>query len=230
MLGRWSVEIDAARFNKLKQEEGFWQLLALSRAVNALRFVHAALLGHESESDSPRGQRTQMNSFLFNCALLYEALLLVERLCKHYRNFPDFAALHSILKDPVATELRNYSLAPVRNRLTFHFDEDEMGAQLAKPDMKPTAFSYGDGEANVDAFYGLADICAMRSFSAFPFSKEGLNELMKRAETATQLSVRFMDAAEEFIVAVLRADGWQGREHGQNTDRNEQHPESDAVK
>ncbi len=46
---RWRIEIDKERFDKLKAEERFWQLVTLSRAVNALRFVQAALLGHQLE-------------------------------------------------------------------------------------------------------------------------------------------------------------------------------------
>src|SRR6266516_2445835 len=49
---RWVIEIDKARFDKLKSDEKFWQLVALSRAVNALRFVQAALFAHPEDSDS----------------------------------------------------------------------------------------------------------------------------------------------------------------------------------
>jgi hypothetical protein len=60
----WTIEIDNARFNQLKSQERFWQLVALSRAVNALRFVQAPLLSHSAESDSLHATRTRFN-FIF---------------------------------------------------------------------------------------------------------------------------------------------------------------------
>ena len=38
-----------------------------------------------------------------------------------------------------------------------------------------------------------------------------LERLGKRIEAATDLALRFMNAAEEFIVAVLNSDGWKTR-------------------
>ena len=123
---RWTIEIDKARFDELKSDARFWQLVALSRAVNTLRFVQAALLAHPEESDSLQAKRTKFNSFFFTCALLFEVLLLVERMCKYFRLDPAFDPLHEILKDPNATELRNSNLSPLRNQLTFHFLENEI--------------------------------------------------------------------------------------------------------
>ena len=71
---RWTIEIDKVRFDELKSEERFWQLVALSRAANTLRFVQAALLAHPENSDSLQAKRTKFNSFFFTCALLYEAI------------------------------------------------------------------------------------------------------------------------------------------------------------
>jgi hypothetical protein len=117
----WHIDTDKARFDKLKTQESFWQLVALARAVNALRFVHVSLLGHETDEETLKATRTRFNSFFFNCALLYEALLLVERLSKYYRDYSAFENLRAILKDPVATELRQSNLASLRNRLALHW-------------------------------------------------------------------------------------------------------------
>src|SRR5208337_2770295 len=134
---RWTIEIDKARFDKLKSEERFWQLVALARAVNTMRFVQTALLAQAEESDSLQAKRTKFNSFFFTCALLYEAIRLVERMGKYFHQVPAFGPLHEILKDPTATELRNSNLNPLRNQLTFHFFEKEIGAQLIKNDANP---------------------------------------------------------------------------------------------
>jgi hypothetical protein len=152
---RWVVEIDPAKFEELKQRESFWQLVALSRAVNALRFVHTALLRHDQQEDSLDARRTQFNSFFFNCALLFEALLLVERLSKHFRGLPNFEPLRNLLQDRSVVELRKSSLGPLRNRLAFHFDESEIGGQLRKTNMAPQ-FVSGEGTINQGVYYELA--------------------------------------------------------------------------
>ena len=169
---RWTIEIDKGRFDKLKSEERFWQLVALSRAVNTLRFVQAALLAHPEESDSLQVKRTKFNSFFFTCALLYEALQLVERMCKYFRQVPEFGPLHDILKDPTATDLRNSNLNPLRNQLTFHFFENEIGAQLIKNDVNPR-FVTGHGETNADVYYELADVCTLGAFSGLQLNQPG---------------------------------------------------------
>ena len=209
---RWTIEIDKARFDKLKSEERFWQLVALSRAVNALRFVQAALLAHPEESDSLQAKRTKFNSFFFTCALLFEALQLVERMCKHFRQVPAFAPLQEILKDRTATEFRKSNLNPLRNQLTFHFFEAEVGEQLSKNDVNPR-FVTGEGETNADTYYEIADVCALGAFSGLQLNQPGAPEQFgEQANTVTELAVRFYAVAETFIATVLMADGWEFRE------------------
>jgi len=212
---RWVIEIDKAQFEKLKQDERFWQLVALARAVNAHRFVHAALLRHQEEGDSLDWQRTQFNSFFFNCALLFEALRLIERLNKHYRDVPEFAPLRDILKNRSATELRKSNLAPLRNHLAFHFDEAEIGVQLAKSDMA-TRFAAGEGTDNLDVYYELADACTLGAFSGLRLDTPGVLEpegtLGMQIGFATDVAVQFMNAAESFIAKIVKADGWELRQ------------------
>src|SRR4051812_31749690 len=102
---QWVIETDKVHFTKLKSEKWFQQTVALSRAVNTLRFVQIAMLAHSPEDDSLHASRTRINSFFFTCALLYEALLLVQRMCEHCRDLPAFAQLHAILKDRTAIEI-----------------------------------------------------------------------------------------------------------------------------
>lgn len=212
---RWVVEIGPAEFEKLKQEERFWQLVALARAVNALRFVHTALLRPDGQADSLDARRTSFNSFFFNCALLFEALLLVERLSKHFRDVTEFVPLRDLLKDRNVIELRKSSLAPLRNRLAFHFDEAEIGAQLVKSNLAPQ-FVAGEGPIDKDVYYELADACALGAFSGLQLDMPGVLEpagaLEMQVGNATDVANRFMLAAENFLAAVMVADGWKLRE------------------
>jgi hypothetical protein len=211
----WVVEIDPAEFEKLNQQERFWQLVALARAVNALRFVHTALLRHEGQENSLDARRTSFNSFFFNCALLFEALLLVERLSKHFRDVTEFQSLRDLLKDRNVIELRKSSLAPLRNRLAFHFDEAEIGAQLLNSNMAPQ-FVAGQGTINKDVYYELADACALGAFSGLQLDMPGVLEptgaLGMQVGNATDVANRFIVAAENFLAAVIVADGWKLRE------------------
>ncbi len=211
---RWSIEIDTARFNKLKSEERFWQLVALSRAVNSLRFVQAPILAHPDESNSAHATRTRFNSFFFTCSLLYEALLLVERMGRYFHQVSEFALLHAILKDRTATELRTSNLNPLRNRLTFHFSEDEIGAQLLKSDVSPR-FVSGDSRKQLDIYYELADMCTVGAFSGLQLNQQGaIKQFGEQANSVTELAIRLVGAAETFIGAVLMADGWELVEKG----------------
>lgn len=208
----WVIETDKKNFDQLKTQERFCQLVALSRAVNALRFVQMALLAHESDDDSLVAQRTRYNSFFFNCSLLYEALLLVERLGKHFRTVPEFAVLREILKDKAATEIRNSNLNPLRNQLTFHFSENAVGEQLAKGEMTPRFASCREN-INMNTYYELADLCAVWAFSGLRLNETAeIAKFEQQIKSATELAVRFMDAAETFIAAVLKSDGWQMKE------------------
>jgi hypothetical protein len=128
---------------------------------------------------------------------------------KHYRDFPAFLKLRKILRDPLARRLRESSLAPLRNQLTFHFLEEEIGAQLAKTEML-ARFVSGQGDTNAGVYYELADACALGAFSEVPLdAPDALERLGKQIAAATDLALRFVNASEEFIVEALKAGGWE---------------------
>jgi hypothetical protein len=132
---------------------------------------------------------------------------------KHFHHLCEFDTLQTILKDPEATKFRKSNLNPLRNRLTFHFSEGEVGAQLAKSDMTPR-FVSGQGETNGDVYYELADACALGAFSGLQLNQpNSLEQFEKQTQTVTDLAVRFVDAAETFIANVLIADGWELTDH-----------------
>jgi hypothetical protein len=179
--------------------------------VNAIAFVQLALLAHPEGSESPQARRTEFNSFFFTCALLYEALLLVERLAKHYQAVPAFGELRQLLKDRTATDLRNSSLSTLRNQLTFHFSESEIGKQLAITDIDPRFLS-SHGRTVADVYYELADACTMGAFAGFGLHEPGaLEELGEMIDQTANLAERFRKAAEKFIASVLLADVWERR-------------------
>ena len=89
---RWKVVAARDHFERLRKQESFWGVVALGRAVNALRFVQMPLIANEND-DSPAGARTRYNSLLFAFALLAESVLLVNKLGKYFGRLPKFRVL-----------------------------------------------------------------------------------------------------------------------------------------
>jgi hypothetical protein len=211
---RWKIRLDKPLFDKVKTQESFWCLVALSRVVNALRFVHSPL--EHYQDDSPGALRVRYNSFFFNCALFREASLFVQKLHKHYGKSPEFQAVATIMNSNEARKLLEANLSPIRNSLVFHFDPGEIGAQLTKLELEEPIFLSAMGTTNEQVYYELADLCAISTFSArsFPttdtdvqaFEGQVLEPLIKRT---TELTVQFLTQAELFIVAVLESGGWE---------------------
>ena len=123
----WRIECDAATFERIKGEESFQQILALARAVNGLQFVLSALVS-DAQDFSPAASRSRIKSFLFGSAILYESLLLVEKMNQQFgRNETFKQGLHTLLKDPTARTLRQSHMGPARNFAVFHYNPEQFG-------------------------------------------------------------------------------------------------------
>ena len=62
----------------------------------------------------------------------------------------------------------------------------------------------------MNTYYELADLCTVWAFSGLQLNEPGALETYEKQITdATNLAVKFMDAAETFIAAVIKADGWE---------------------
>lgn len=211
---RWKLRLDKPAFDRLKTEESFWCIVALSRVINALRFVHSPL--EHYQNDSPGALRVRYNSFFFNCALFREASIFVQKLHKHYGNSPEFQAVATIMNSNETRKILEDNLAPLRNKFVFHFNIEEMGAQLTKLELSEPVFVSAMGTTNEQVYYELADLCAVSTFSGsgFPstdvdmqaFEQQVLMPLMKKT---TELTLQFLTQAELFIVAVLKNGGWE---------------------
>jgi hypothetical protein len=207
---RWTIATSRHNFNRLKKKEDFWCVVALSRAINALRFVHAALLPYATD-DSPGAQRARFNSLLFNCALLYEASLFVQKLHKHHGNTAEFKALSAVVSSKSAKHLLQSHLSDLRNKLVFHFDITEIGKQLQELDLAEPIFVSGMGDTNEHIYLELGDLCAVKTLTkgAFPESATDTTDLETLLKTVTSTSLAFMDAAEQFVLAVLKQEKWR---------------------
>lgn len=205
----WKLTINQKSFDKLKVQESFWQIVALSRAVNSLRFVLKALKPFDGD-DSPAAWLIRFNSFYFTCALLYEASKTVQHFGKHYRDLQSYKSMMTVINSKAAINLRDSNLGEIRNKLVFHFGCDEIGTQLATLTVDEPIFATGKGDANKDVYFDLADFCVLRSFAGFPAS-DNEEDMQRTAELMKQsydLARLFMARADDFIVTVLRSQGW----------------------
>lgn len=198
---RWTILCDKSTLDGLRNDKGFWQLTAFARAVNSLRFVQAPL-DDSQHDDTPSGQRLRMNSFLFTCALLYEAMLLVETMNPYWGRKTSFAGLHGMLKDKNIVRIRQYHLDDLRNQAVFHFRfVDELGAKIAADKGNHYVFAVvGENETRKQVYYPSADIHALEILvGGDSTDAKFIDKLKQIMKETTAFAVRFLNVADEFI-------------------------------
>ena len=102
---RWKIVITKDKFDSIKMKEEFWALVALSRAVNELRFVQMPLISHQND-DSPAAVRARYNSLLLSCAVFVESCLLIQKLNKYFGQMPLFQELAQVTSKSNASAQR----------------------------------------------------------------------------------------------------------------------------
>jgi hypothetical protein len=151
----WHFECDTAIFERIKTEKRFQQILALARAVNGLQFVISALV-NDAQDFSPRARRSRINSFLFGSAILYEGLLLVEKMNQQFgRNETFEQGLQTLLKDPTARSLRRPHMGPARNFAVFHYDPEEFGRIVRSASVEECEFMVGQGNLSRESYFSF---------------------------------------------------------------------------
>jgi len=203
---RWTITVPKEKFEQLKSDPEFCATLALGRAVNALHFVHTPLL--DAQDGTPRATRDRFNSLLFTCALFAEAILLVEKLEeKYFLNHPEFQQVRNIIGSAETKALRK-QLFIVRDKLVFHFDPKQVQEQMADIDLEydPIIVS-GLGKQKMNTYQELIDLVALRSFFGSSFPKD-IAKMKPSLQAVSHLVVSFLEAAEEFMVAMINKRGW----------------------
>ena len=202
----WTVSVPTEIFNKVKGDAVFTSIVTLARAVNALHFVQTPLISAENDL-SPRGRRDSYNSLLFTSALFAEVILLVDGMKKHFKGNAAFAKMAHITSSPEATELRSANLKRVRNKLVFHFDMDEVRKQMKTLDLDNPVFVSAVGTKKLNTYHELADLTALRVLYGSEFPKD-LSKVKPLLIHIRELVISFLQAAEEFMVALMIERGW----------------------
>ena len=160
-MGRWKIVVPADRLAEFQNDEGFAELLVLTRMANALRFALSAAFDAQTGTV---GERQRNSSFLLTAASLSEILRSLPRMGKHFRSLPAFKKLISpLLADKSVSDLRGKVLSWLRNKAVFHHDKDVVPIGLAGLHPGPWTFAEGDSEAFVDVAYPMADFTIIRA-------------------------------------------------------------------
>lgn len=200
----WRIECDTVIFEKIKSHESFQQILALARAVNSLQFVIFAMVT-DAQDFSPAASRSRINSFLFGSAILYEGLLLVERMNKQFGGNEVFnKGLHTLLKDPVARTLRRSHMGPARNLAVFHYDSEEFGRIVNSAIVDECEFMAGRGNLSPESYFPFADTLAAEVLMGEANASEDFYERLGSVMSETRdLSLRFTKFSERLISKCL---------------------------
>jgi hypothetical protein len=212
MKSEWIFECDTAVFERIKSEANFQQVVALARAVNSLEFALSAIIA-DAQDHSSNASRSRINSFLFGSAILYEGLLLVERMNKEFGNNDIFEqGLHTLLKDPVARKLRSSHMGPARNSAVFHYDPEEFGEILSSASVDECQFMVGRENPARDIYFPFADTLAAELLMGRAAADEGFYEELGSVINETRkLAVRFIELSHRLIVRCLQEWGFAPR-------------------
>jgi hypothetical protein len=93
---------DAKTFDKVRADEKFSYIVALARTINAVNYAHS-MLEFERKIETPAAIRNRINSYLFASSIRYEALMLIRKLTRTFKNENKFNnGLRQLLRDKTA--------------------------------------------------------------------------------------------------------------------------------
>jgi hypothetical protein len=206
----WRVECDRETFEKCRADVKFPYVVALSRAANAMNFVHSAML-HAQQDDAPKNQRERLNSYFFASAILYEAIKLIRTMTRIFKDDVVFQnGLLKLLRDPVAQKIEQQHLNPARNQAVFHFMADTFAEIIKGATVNDCIFLKARGRSRKDVYYTFADVVASEILVGFASDSEEFYKALGAAMSGTrELVNRFADHAESLIGACTDAWGFK---------------------
>lgn len=201
----WKAGLTAAEFNKIRSDRRLPPLLALGRVSNALSLSHHSF-ALPLKWQTPRARKVRISGLLYAGAVLFEGLRVAESLASHFRDLPQYRdGFAPILADREVQRLRSDYLKPLRDRFTFHFDQDVPASVLPKMDARdPVQFLSAKEENAGGTYFDLADVLAIR-YLIGEVSDDA--EMRERMETfmrgTTSLFKRFTIASQTLLPAAF---------------------------
>jgi hypothetical protein len=205
----WEIFCDTQTFDKCVKDKKFAYIVTLARSVNALRFVHLAMVP-AGTGNAPEAVRARFNSYLFASAIMYESFKLVRAMNKTFKDDPVFQdGLGKLLKDRVAQTVERKHLNPARNGVVFHFLPDKFASVMENTSVHKCSFVLGRGDKNRDVYYSFSDIVAGEILVGYAADSEKFyKELGEAMANTRDIVIRFADEAEKLIRDHLKAWGF----------------------
>jgi hypothetical protein len=218
VIGDWRLDCSRETFERCRADDKFPFMVALARAVNAMNFVHSAMI-HVGEADTPEAIRGRMNSYLFASAIMYEALKLIRAMNKTFEDDKFFQdTLRSILRDPVAQKIERMHLDAARNHAVFHFLPEKFAEIINTATVDTCTFLIGQGPTRQHVYYLFADTVAAEIVVGYAANTEEFYDTLGAAMAGTrELVSRFADHAEELIGRQTQAWGFQFKDSSPST-------------
>jgi hypothetical protein len=195
----WFLSCDSANFEACKKDKKFPHLVALARAVNALKFIDSTIELNDVLS-GPTRFSDRMNTFFFASAILYEVLVLIRKMSQSFRDDEEFQkGLHRLRKGKAAREIEKQHLSAVRNRAVFHFDASAFGDVIATGNLA-APFVNCVGRGNDDIHYAYADLVTAAILVGSGFAEPKFSKILETAmRNIRLLTSNFVTEALRFI-------------------------------
>jgi hypothetical protein len=211
----WGIFCRPEVFDQCRSREGFAELVCLARCINTLTFLYSVVC--DLKGDEPSRIRHRMNFYLFNAAVLYEGLNLVERMNSVFRADPAFQnSMRPMLKDKTARKVASLHLKNVRHNAVNHFFADAFHEVIKSLPTETCVFLKASGTVDKDIHFEFADRMAVRILVGDtvgdPTSADFKTRLDKVLVEIGEFNGLFVTQAQQFLVAKLYEWGFERKE------------------
>jgi hypothetical protein len=207
----WTIFCRPEVFEQSRSREGFSELVCLARCINTLTFLYSAVSG--LKGDEPHQIRDRMNFYLFNAAVLYEGLRLVQRMNSTFKNDAAFQeTMRPLLKDKTAQKIASLHLKKARHNAVFHFFADAFTDVIKDLPTETCVFLKATGTVNKDVHFEFADRMAVRILVGDPKGEDFRTRLDTVLVEMGDFNRQFVTQATAFLVKKLYEWGFEREE------------------
>lgn len=208
----WSIVIEKEGFDKLRTDLEFALILNLARATNSLSFCYEAVI-YVDKKDSFNTHRQLYHGMSFAAAVLYEGLKCAKKLEEYFFDFDSYKdGFELLLKDPIVEEMMKPKTRfdQLRNRVTYHFNEDIIERVLPWIEFDSYVFGRGKGETYRHQHYTLAEDIALNFIIGEEKDPVKGQQIYKEMwDQIIYVMTRFFSASQKLIAEVLLKKGWK---------------------
>lgn len=137
---------DIAKYNKLKEEPMFVDLVRVGRMLAALNFSIKVFVDAKNE-DTSVARRQRWRGSCVIAGYLHESILLVGKLNRKYKNRDYFQNLKKLVCDQEFTRQKEI-LKQIRNNAAFHLDHEGKSTKKAIKSFDDLPFTLASGDSN----------------------------------------------------------------------------------